>query len=177
MRAVFSYNGKTQMEHLQTIRKKAEIPPFLYFLYFVSASALLMSGGVLRFPVTVFSLLGNSVYFCTVPLAVFSLLGIQCPLLYRSACSLFTARHTASASVPFRCCLRRHAASTARPSLRAKKKGPCGKAGIENRIKGRNRNGSEELRRSSSSPRSISIAQLSTLLRLHLRPIKLVVSK
>ena len=165
------------MGETSKIWKKAEIPPFLYFLYFVSASALFMSGGVLRFP-----------------LAVFSLLGIQRLLLYRSACCLFTARHTAStsvpfrllslhcsatasASVPFRCCLRRHAASTARPSLRAKKKGPCGKAGIENRIKGRNRNGSEELRRSSSSPRSISIAQLSTLLRLHLRPIKLVVSK
>ena len=72
------------MEHLQTIRKKAEIPPFLYFLYFVSASALLMSGGVLRFPVTVFSLLDNSVYFCIVPPAVSSLLGIQRLLLYRS---------------------------------------------------------------------------------------------
>ena len=173
-------------------RRRSRLFCILYILYPLLLCLCLGASCVFR--LLSFHCSAYSVYFCTVPLAVSSLLGIQRLLLYRSACCLFTAWHTAStsvpfrlqpfhcsatasASVPFRCCLRRHAASTARPSLRAKKKGPCGKAGIENRIKGRNRNGSEELRRSSSSPRSISIAQLSTLLRLHLRPIKLVVSK
>ena len=53
---------------------------------------------------------------------------------------------------------------------------PSRQTTIENRTKG-NEAQVVKLQGSSSSPRSISIVQLNTLLYLHLRPIKLVVYK